>query len=149
MQSPDELRRENEALRRRAARLDAAVRRIGASLDAAGDRVRRGGRSQAELPGAVGRQLLVPLTSIESSTAAALDAPDHVGAAGMLQLFRHIDKRADHLADLLRGGPEARRSRAGARPDREGEGPRPGLASPAANHAGAAGAELTAHRTSG
>ncbi len=139
----DELRRENEALRRRVARLGAAVRRIGASLDAADARARRGGRSRIELAGAVGRQLLAPLTSIKGSTATALDAPADLDAGAMLQLFRIIDERADHMADLIGGGPEARGSGIGTGSGGEEEGSRPGLAGPAAHdHASGAGADL-------
>ncbi len=129
----DEPRRENEALRRRAARLGTAVRRIRAGLDAASARAPRDGRSRAELAGAVGRQLLVPLTSIKGSTATALDAPADLDASEMLQLFRIIDEGADHMADLIGGGPEALGSRAGTASRREGEGSRPGLAGPAAH----------------
>ena len=109
----DELWRENLALRHRAARLGAAVRRIGASLDAADARARRGGRSRTELPDDVGRQLLVPLTSIKGSTATALEAPADLDAGAMLQLFRIIDEQADHMADLLGRGLAGRGSGAG------------------------------------
>ena len=143
----DELRRENEALRRRAARLGAAVRRIGASLDAAGARARRGGRSRAELLGAAGRQLLIPLTSIKSSTATVLDAPADLDADGMLQLFRLIDERVEHMADLIGGGPRGRASRTGTGGGEEGEGSRPGLAGSAdPDHASGAGADLATAR---
>ena len=138
-----ELWRENQALRRRAAGLGAAVRRIGASLDAADARARRGGRSRSELAGAVGRQLLGPLTSIKGSTATALDAPADLDAGAMLQLFRIIDAQADRMADLIGPGPEGRGSHAGTASGREGEGPRPGPAGPAAHdHASGAGADL-------
>ena len=86
LRGADALRRENERLRRHAARLRAAVRRIGASLDAAGARARRDGRSRAELLDAAGRRLLTPLTSIKGSTATALDAPATLDRGGMLQL---------------------------------------------------------------
>ena len=143
MQSPDELRRENEALRRRAARLRAAVRRIAASLDAAGTRAPRHGRSRAELADAVGRQLLIPLTSIKGSTATALDAAADLDAGGMMQLFRIIDERAEHMADLIGGGAEARGSGAGTGGGEEGDGPRLGLEDPAARtHPSGAGADL-------
>ena len=128
----DELRRENEALRRRAARLGAAVRRIGASLDAVDARDAAGG-SQTGLAGAVGRRLLTPLTSIKGSTATALDAPAALDAGGMLQLFRIIDEQADHMADLIDGGLKARASGIGTGSGGEGEGSRPRLAGPAAD----------------
>ena len=133
LQSPDELRRENEALRRRAARLGAAVRRIGASLDAAGALARRDGRSRAELAGTVGRQLLIPLTSIKGSTATALDAAADLDAGGMLQLFRIIDERAEHMADLIGGGAEAGGSRIGTASTAEDGGRASPLAPPAAD----------------
>ena len=135
----DELRRENEALRRLAARLSAAARRLGASLDAGGPRARRDGRSRTELLGDASRRLLTPLTSIKGSTATALDAPADLDAGGMLQLFRIIDEQADHMADLIGDGVEARGSRAGTASGREDEGSRAGLAGPAAHdHAQAA-----------
>ena len=137
----DELWRENETLRRRAARLGAAVRRIGANLDATDARARRGGRSRTELLDAVGRQLLIPLTSIKGSTATALEAPANLDAGAMLQLFRIIDEHADHMADLIGGGPEARGSRAGTASGREGEGSPPGLAGPAAHDHASGGAD--------
>ena len=139
----DELRRENEALQRRAARLGAAVRRIGASLDAVGARAPRGGRSRAELLAAVGRQLLIPLTSIKGSTATALDAPADLDAGGMQQLFRIIDEQADYMADLIGGGPEARGSGIGTGSGGEDEGSRLGLAGSAAHdRTSGAGADL-------
>ena len=139
----DELRRENEALRRRAARLGAAVRRFGASLDATDARARRGGRSRAELLDAVGRQLLIPLTSIKGSTATALDAPADLDAGAMLQLIRIIDERADCMADVIGGGPEAHGSGIGAGSGGEDDGSRPDLAGPAAHdRASGAGADL-------
>ena len=135
----DELRRENEALRRLAARLSAAARRLGASLDLGGPRARRDGRSRTELLGDASRRLLTPLTSIKGSTATALDAPADLDAGGMLQLFRIIDEQADHMADLIGDGVEARGSRAGTASGREDEGSRSGLAGPAAHdHAQAA-----------
>ena len=127
----DAPRRENEALRRHAARLSAAVRRIGASLDAAGARGRRDGRSRAELLGLAGRRLLTPLTSIKGSTAAALDAPADLGPGAMLQLVRVIDEQADRMADLIGGRPEARAMGPGSGGD--GAGPRTRLADPAAD----------------
>ncbi len=119
-------RRENEALRRRAARLDAAVRRIGASLDAAG--ARGHGRSRAEHPVAASRRLLTPWTSIKGSTAAALDAPAALDRGGMLQLFRIIDEQAGRLGDLIGGLPEARGGSMGAGSGKTGGGPRRGTA---------------------
>ena len=125
----DEPRRENEALRRRAARLSAVVRRIGASLHAAA--AHRDGRSQAELLAAASRQLLTPLTSIKGSTSAALDAPATFDPGGMLQLLRIIDEQAGRMGDLIGGLPEARGSRQGTGSGKMGEGSRPGSARPA------------------
>ncbi len=116
-------RRENEALRRRAARLSAAVRRLAGA--ARGD-----GRSRAEPPAAASRRLLIPLTSIKGSTAAALDAPAALDQGGMRQLFRIIDEQADRLGDLIGGVPEARGGRIGTGDGETGEGPRPGRRRP-------------------
>ena len=142
----DALRRENEALRRHAARLSAAVRRIGASLDAAGARARRDGRSRAELLAAASRQLLTPVTSIKGSTAAALDATAALDRGGMLQLFRIIDEQAGRMGDLIGGLPEARGGRIGAGSGKMGEGSRPGPAGPAGDDR-ANGAELGGGRS--
>ena len=143
----DELWRENLALRHRAAWLGAAVRRLGASLDAAGARARRGGRSRTEHLDDVGRQLLVPLTSIKGSTATALEAPADLDADAMLQLFRIIDEQADHMADLLGRGLAGRGSGAGTASGREREGSPPGAAAPAAHdHASGAGADRATGR---
>ena len=120
----DELQSENEALRRRAARLSTAVRRIATSLDAAAARSERG-------PAAAGRRLLTPLTSIKGSTAAALDPPAALDPGRMLQLFRIIDEQAGHMGDLIGGQLEARESRAGTGSGTTGEGSRPRLADPA------------------
>ena len=132
----DELQSENEALRRRAARLRAAVRRIGASLEAAGARASRDGGSRSELLGAAGRRLLTPLTSIKGSTATALDAPDALDRSGLLQLLRIIDEQADRMADLIGGRLEAHAIGAGS--GGEDKHSRPRLADPAADD-GAAG----------
>ena len=130
LRGADALRRENERLRRHAARLRAAVRRIGASLDAAGARARRDGRSRAELLDAAGRRLLTPLTSIKGSTATALDAPATLDRGGMLQLLHIIDEQADRMGDLVGGRVEAHAIEAGS--GGVGEGSRR-LADPAAD----------------
>ena len=134
-------RRENDALRRRAARLSAAVRRIGASLDAAA--ARGDGRSRAELLAAASRRLLTPLTSIKGSTAAALDATAALDRGGMLQLFRIIDEQAGRMGDLVGGLPEARGGRIGTGSGTTDEGPPPGAAGPAGDDL-ATGADLAA-----
>ncbi len=133
MQSPDELRRENEALRRRAARLDSAVRRIGASLDAFNACAQRGERQRAELPQAVSRRLLIALTSIKGSTAAALGAPAALEPAAMVQLFRIIDEQAGHIDRLIDDPAEPRGGPIGAGSAVEGGGRASPLAPPAAD----------------
>ena len=139
----DEARRENEVLRRRAARLSTAVRRIGASLD---DAAARDGRARAELLAVAGRRLLTPLTSIKGSTAAALDTPAALDPGRMLQLFRIIDEQAGHMADLIGGLPEARESRTGTGSGTTEKDSRPGLADPAGNQR-ANGVDLAAAGT--
>ena len=129
----DELRRENEALRRLAARLSAAVRRIDARLNAVAPRARRDGWSRAELLDASSRELLTLLTSIKGLTATALAPPAALDPGGMLQLFRIIDEQADHIGELIGGRPETRGSRIGTGSGGEGEGPRAGLARPEAD----------------
>ena len=87
MQSADDLRRENEALRRRIARTEADLERLE--------------RLRAELLGAVGHELRVPLTAIKGSAATVLGAAAALDPAEMLQFFRIIDEQADHLGSLI------------------------------------------------
>ena len=104
MQSDDDLRRENEALRQRIEKLE---------------------RLRAELLGTVGHELRAPLIAIKGSTATVLGAAPALDPAEMLQFFRVIDEQADHLRGLIadqlaRATPtpvaadEARRGTAGA-----------------------------------
>ena len=117
MPSPDELRRENEALRRRAARLSTAARRIGANLDAVKARAQRGEPPRAELPEAVSRRVLIALTSIKGSTTAALGAPAALEPAAMLQLVCIIDEQAGHIDRLIDDPSSRSRSTNTARDD--------------------------------
>ena len=62
-------------------------------------------RLRAELPGMALQKLRVPLTSIKGSTATVLGAAPVLDPAEMLQFFRIIDERADHMRGLIGGLP--------------------------------------------
>ena len=80
MQGDDDLRRENEALRRRIEKLE---------------------QLRAELLGAVGHELRAPLIAIKGSTATVLGAAPALDRAEMLQFLRVIDEQADHMRGLV------------------------------------------------
>ena len=109
MQSADDLRRENEALRQRIARTEADLERLE--------------RLRAELLGTVGHELRAPLIAIKGSTATVLGAAPPLDPAEMLQFFRVIDEQADRMrgliADLLArvtSAPAAGEARGGGDP---------------------------------
>ncbi len=87
MQSADDLRRENEALRQRVARTEADLERLE--------------RLRAELLGTVGHELRAPLIAIKGSTATVLGAAPPLDPAEMLQFFRVIDEQADRMRGLI------------------------------------------------
>ena len=102
MKSPDEPRRENEVLRDHISKLSAATLRISASLDIS-TVLREAVGSACALTGARygDRQCPHAPGRVAGPTATVLSASPAPDPGEILQLFRIIDKQADHMRGLI------------------------------------------------